>query len=274
MTELGNQLLKAGLIVFVATLSLVLVQVLRRRVLQAFRTKGHLPEDQRQRAVTLVGLGGWILDIVIAAAAVLMLLSNWGVNIVPLLASAGVAGLAISLGAQTLIRDLIGGFFVLIENQYSVGDIIQVGAITGQVERLTLRTTLVRDQAGLLYSIPNGEVRIVANQTKAWSRAVVDVAVAYEENLDRVLHALSHTLEAFAADPSMVGVLLEPPQIVAPASLGDWAITLRVMAKTTPGKQWDVSRELRRRILATFGQENIRQPYPRQEVYLHRSEDT
>ncbi len=133
--------------------------------------------------------------------------------------------------------------------------------------RITLRATYVRDINGHLHIVPNGEVRIVSNQTKEWSRALVDVGVAYEEDLDRALHVLEGVAAAFAQDPAFEPQLLEPPQVVGPVSLGDWAITVRVMVKTQPGKQWGVARELQKRILATCEREDITLPYPRQEVW-------
>ena len=129
--------------------------------------------------VTFVQILRWGADVLIVGSALLMLLSTFGVDITPLLASVGVAGLAVSLGTQSLIKDLIGGFLILAENQYAVGDSIQVGNVSGNVERITLRATYVRDINGYLHIVPNGEVRIVANQTKGWSRALVDVGVAW-----------------------------------------------------------------------------------------------
>jgi small-conductance mechanosensitive channel len=267
MTFLEEHLLSGALIITVAILGLAAAQIVRKRLLRALKSQERLPHERRQQVLTLVEVTGWGIAVVIIGAAILMLLSNLGINISPLLASAGVAGLAIGLGAQTLIKDLIGGFFVLVENQYAVGDTIQVGSLTGQVEHLTLRTTTVRGADGQLYIIPNGEVRIVSNLTKEWSRAIVDVGVAYEEDLDRVLGVLGDAAASFALDPAFAPHLLEAPQVLGPMSLGDWAITMRVMVKTRPGKQWEVARELRKRILAVCEHEGIVLPYPRQETW-------
>jgi small-conductance mechanosensitive channel len=267
MTFLEEHLLSGALIITVAILGLAAAQIVRKRLLRALKSQERLPHERRQQVLTLVEVTGWGIAVVIIGAAILMLLSNLGINISPLLASAGVAGLAIGLGAQTLIKDLIGGFFVLVENQYAVGDTIQVGSLTGQVEHLTLRTTTVRGADGQLYVIPNGEVRIVSNLTKEWSRAIVDVGVAYEEGLDRVLGVLGDAAASFALDPAFAPHLLEAPQVLGPMSLGDWAITMRVMVKTRPGKQWEVARELRKRILAVCEHEGIVLPYPRQETW-------
>jgi small-conductance mechanosensitive channel len=267
MTIWEKHLLSGALIITVAILSLTAAQIVRKRLLHTLISQQRLPHERQQQALTLVEVIGWGIAVVIIGATILMLLSDFGINITPLLASAGVAGLAVGLGAQTLIKDLIGGFFVLVENQYAVGDTIQVGALTGQVEHLTLRTTTVRGADGQLHVIPNGEVRIVSNLTKEWSRAIVDVGVAYEEDLDRVLGVLGDAAASFALDPAFAPHLLEAPQVLGPMSLGDWAITVRVMVKTRPGKQWEVARELRKRILAVCEQEGIVLPYPRQETW-------
>jgi small conductance mechanosensitive channel len=195
------------------------------------------------------------------------------VDITPLLASVGVVGLALSLGAQTLIKDFIAGMLILIENQYAVGDLIAVGAVSGVVERLTLRTTHVRDVHGKLHIVPNGEVRVVSNGSRDWARALVDIGVAYEEDLERVLAVLEQVAEAFAQDPAVASQLLERPQVLGPLSLGDWAITVRVMVKTPAGQQWGVAQALRKRILAACDREKIVLPYPRQEVLLSKAEN-
>jgi small-conductance mechanosensitive channel len=267
MTLLEKHLLSGALIITVAILGLIAAQFVRKRLLRALRSREHLSHERQQQALTLVEVIGWGIAVVIVGAAILMLLSDFDINITPLLASAGVAGLALSLGAQTLIKDLIGGFFVLIENQYAVGDTIQVGSLSGQVEHLTLRTTTIRGADGQLHTIPNGEVRIVSNLSREWSLADVDVGVAYEEDLDRVLSVLGDAATSFALDPVFAPDLLEAPQVLGPMDLGDWAVIVRVMVKTRPGKQWAVARELRKRILAACDREGIVLPYPRQETW-------
>lgn len=270
MDRLSSLLIAIVPIVVLAVLGLIAVRFLRRWMRRIVRSAKDLHEERRQQLDTLVHIFHWVADIVIVSAALLMILSAFNINITPLLTSMGVAGLALSLGAQTLIKDLIGGFLVLVENQYAVGDVIQVGSVSGTVEQLTLRATYVRDLDGNLHVVPNGEVRIVSNRTKDWSRAVVEVGVAYEEDLDRVLCVMEGVAESFARDPAFEPQLLGPPQVMGPVSLGDWAVTVRVMVKTRPGKQWEIARELRKRILAVCERENITLPYPRQEVLLQR----
>ena len=263
-----SPLVSGALIAGLTVVGLAVVQFLGRRALRFARSVKHVREARRQQLVTLIQILEWGASLLIAGSALLMGLSTFGVDITPLLASAGIAGLAVSLGAQSLIKDLIGGFLILVENQYAVGDSIQLKDVSGQVERITLRTTYVRDINGDLYVVPNGEVRVVANKTKGWSRALVDVGVAYEEDQDRVLSVLERIAETLANYPAFGPRLLGPPQVLGPLSLGDWAITVRVMVKTQPGKQWEVARELRKRINATFAREGIAMPYPRQEVLV------
>ncbi|MDY6877289.1 MAG: mechanosensitive ion channel family protein [Chloroflexota bacterium] len=268
MDRLESPLISSLLIVALTALGLAVAQFLGKRFLRTVHSMEHLREARRQQLLTLVQVLRWVVAVLVVGSALMMLLSTFGVDITPLLANAGVAGLAVSLAAQTLIKDLIGGFLILVENQYAVGDSIQVGDVSGTVERITLRGTYIRDINGFLHFVPNGEVRIVSNQTKEWSRALVDIGVAYEEDMNRVIDTLERVAEAFAQDPTFEPQLLEPPQVVGPVSLGDWAITVRVMVKTQPGKQWGVARELQKRILATCEREDITLPYPRQEVWV------
>jgi small conductance mechanosensitive channel len=272
LNDIISPWISSAIIVVLACLGLIVVQFLGRRILRVVRSMGQLREARRQQLLTLAQILRWGAGVLIVGTALLMLLSTLGIDITPLLTSVGVAGLALSLGAQTLIKDLIGGLLVLVENQYVVGDSIQVGDVSGQVERLTLRATYLRDVKGGLHVIPNGEVRIVGNMTKDWSRALVDVGVAYEEDIDHVLRVLETTVEAFAQDPELGPQLLGPPKVLGPLSLGEWAFTVRVMAKTPPGKHWGVARELRKRILFACEKEDITLPYPRQEVWVRNPE--
>jgi small-conductance mechanosensitive channel len=266
LDELRSLLVVVVLSVVLATFGLVAMRLFRRWTKRIILSAENLHGERRQQLDTFVHIFHWAANILIIIAALLMVLSAFDINIAPLLTSVGVAGLAVSLGAQTLIKDLIGGLLILVENQYTVGDFIQVQDVEGTVEQLTLRATYLRDQDGNLHVVPNGEVRIVSNRTKDWSRAVVDVGVAYEEDLDRVLRVLEELVEDFVSD--FGPQLLEPPQVIGPVSLGDWAVTVRVTAKTRPGKQWEIARELRKRVLATCEREGITLPYPRQEILM------
>jgi len=264
-------LLTSGLrIAFIFVVGLIASRWLR--VLSARLEKliaGAAPtEDEAQRARTLTRVSRSTALVTIAITAGLMIMRELGLDIAPLIAGASVIGVAVGLGAQTLIRDIIGGFFILLEDQFAVGDAIQVGNIGGGVEKMTLRATFLRDLEGTLHVVPNGEMRIVSNRTKDWSRAVVDLGVAYEEDIGRVVAALGEIGHDFYQDEEFAPLLLEEPAVTGVEALGDWTVTVRIMAKTKPGKQWDVARELRRRIKETFEQEGIEMPYPRQEVLM------
>ena len=267
--NLTHLLASTVLIVVLTALGVLAVHLAGRRVHAWTQALTRVRAARKQQLVTLIHIVQWTLGVLLVGSAVLTLLGTFGIDITPLLASVGVAGLAISLGAQSLIKDLIGGVLIIVENQYAVGDFITVGSASGQVERITLRTTQVRARNGDLHIVPNGEVRILANQTKGWSRAVVEVGVAYEEDLERALGVLRASGEAFAQDPAFAKGLLEPPQVMGPMSLGDAAVILRVEVKTEPGRQWEIGRELRRCILADCEREGVSLPYPRQEVWVH-----
>ena len=264
-------LLTSGLrIAFIFVVGLIASRWLR--VLSARLEKliaGAAPtEDEAQRARTLTRVSRSTALVTIAITAGLMIMRELGLDIAPLIAGASVIGVAVGLGAQSLISDVIGGFFILLEDQFAVGDSIQVGNIAGGVEKMTLRATFLRDLEGTLHVVPNGEMRIVSNRTKDWSRAVVDLGVAYEEDIGRVVAALGEIGHDFYQGEEFAPLLLEEPMVTGVEALGDWTVTVRIMVKTKPGKQWDVARELRRRIKETFEQEGIEMPYPRQEVLM------
>lgn len=267
--NLVRLLATSATIVGLAVMGVITIHLASRRALGWAQGLDRLAGGRRQQLVTLIQITRWLANIGLLVAAVMMLLSTFGIDITPLLASVGVAGLAVSLGAQSLIKDLIGGVLILVENQFAVGDTIQVGSASGAVEQITLRTTRLRAVNGDLYVVPNGEVRILANQTRDWSRVQVDLGVAYEQDLDRVLQVLESSVAGFAEAPEMGSRLLEPPSVLGIVSLGDSAAIVRVAVKTQPGEQWAVGRELRRFLLAVCEREGVELPYPRQEVWVH-----
>jgi small conductance mechanosensitive channel len=178
------------------------------------------------------------------------------------LASAGIAGLAISLGAQNLIKDFIGGFMILIGDQYVVGDTIEVGSVSGQVERVTLRVTYIRDARGIQYLVPNGDIRTMANHNKAWACALVDVDIAYEQDPDHVASVLQSAADEFANNPDYSPSILDKPEVSEQFIKGDKAITLRVSIKTRPDKRIEFTRELQKLILQVCDRENISISFP------------
>lgn len=206
--------------------------------------------------------------VVIISTVIITVLNELGVSIGPLLASVGVVGLALGLGAQTLVKDVISGLFVLIENQYTVNDVVEIAGIVGVVEEMNLRLTKIRDINGTLHLIPNGEIRVVANRVRDWSRAIVDVGITYEADVDRAMAALRVIGEEVRQDPEIGPLLLEDPTVTGVEGLEDWAVRLRLMVKTEPNKQWDVMRWLRRKIHLEFAEKGVEIAYPRQNVVV------
>ncbi|MCA9874939.1 MAG: mechanosensitive ion channel family protein [Anaerolineales bacterium] len=243
----------------------LLVRFVTRRV-KSLDAKDDTLLDRRADTISDVLYSAGL--VVIFVTALVMVLEEIGVPIAPLLASVGVVGLALGLGAQTLVKDVISGLFILLENQYMITDVIEVNGIVGNVEMMTLRATTLRDAAGTLYIVPNGEIRIVANRTRDWSRAIIDVGIAYEADVDRALAALQSIGEEMVADAEIGPLLLEAPQVTGVEGLEEWAVRLRMMVKTKPNQQWDVQRYLRRRIRLEFADQGIDLAFPRQEVAL------
>ncbi len=222
--------------------------------------------EREKRAHTVASLlrtAGTTLVVIVAA---MMAFREIGLDITPLIAGAGVAGLAIGFGAQSLIKDVIAGFFILLEDQFHVGDVIQAAGVSGQVEHMTLRMTIVRDLQGTVHFIPNGEIKVASNLTKQWSRAVLEIGVRYEEDVDHVIAVLTEVGRSLADDEVFGKMVLEPPQVLGVEGLTDSQVTIRILAKTLPLKQWEVAREFRRRIKARFDREGIQTPYPHRVV--------
>jgi small conductance mechanosensitive channel len=205
--------------------------------------------------------------VVIVTVAILMTF-NVFINIAPILAGAGILGLAVSFGAQSLVRDVISGFFFLVENQFAVGDVIEAAGKGGVVEKMTLRVVILRDLDGSMHVIPNGEIKVVSNKTRGWSRAVVDISVPHTEDLDRALEVVRDEAAQFSSDP-VWGVQLDGPvEVLGVESLTDNTVVIRTLLKTQPGSQWSVAREFRRRLKNRFSRETIDSPYQQRRVQV------
>jgi moderate conductance mechanosensitive channel len=257
------------IVIFVAIIAYRVVRVLIDRLLQReIEEEDPLVRRLReQRAQTLASLLGNVAAMAVVIVAALTILDIVLDNIGPILASFGIIGLAFSFGAQSLVKDVISGTFMLMEGQFGVGDVVRVANVSGLVEKITLRTTVLRDIEGAVHIVPNGEITTVTNMTKAWSRAVLHVSVAYREDVDRVMDVLRDILRDFHADPDWGALLPEEPVVPGVESSADSAFVIRVMARTLPLKQWDVARELRRRIKIRFDAERIEIPFPHTTLY-------
>lgn len=186
----------------------------------------------------------------------------------PLLAAASVVGLAVSFGAQSLVKDVIAGFFILVENQFAVGDVIEAGGKSGSVERMTLRVVMLRDLRGVLHIVPNGQITTVSNLTRSWSRAVIEVGVGYGTDLDTALKVFRDELQKFRADPAWKSRFEGDSDVLGVEQLGEHAVVIRTVLRTVPGAQWDVAREFRRRIKNRLDAEDIEIPYPQRTVHV------
>lgn len=215
-----------------------------------------------QRAKTIGDLFKSIVTGLLVAIVGTMMLSELGLDIAPIIASAGIIGLALGFGAQSLVKDFLSGVFMILEDQYGVGDVVDVGEASGTIEAVSLRITRLRDLNGTVWYVPNGTILRVGNMSQNWSRAVVDVAVAYDADLARTTAVLQEVAHAVWEDEDLRGVVIEEPEVTGVESLAADGIHLRVLVKTAPMEQWGVARDVRRRIIARFEAEGIPLPFP------------
>lgn len=234
--------------------------------------QGSLEQNSRrsQRALTLASMLRSSMRTVILFAAALSLLSAVGLNITPLLASAGVVGLALGFGAQSLVRDVIAGSFILFEDQYGVGDQVDIDGKVGLVERMNLRITQLRSGAGELITLPNGSIKIVCNQSKEWARAILEVPIDHDSDVDRALQIIEEEgLKLRAESPARV---LEAPEVLGIQAFGESGLTLKVIMKTAPLQQGGVTADWRRRVKFAFDHEGIKLPRPQRVLRIVSSE--
>jgi small-conductance mechanosensitive channel len=209
-------------------------------------------ERRKQRVRALGAILRSIASVTIFSIASVVILGDLGINLAPLLASAGVVGIAIGFGAQSMVRDYLAGIFMLVEDQYGVGDVITIGDATGTVENVTLRVTRMRDVSGIVWHIRNGAIEQVGNESQGWARAVIDFPVPYEVDLAEIRSLLSGAAETLWDDPVWRVVLLDPPEVWGAQEISSSEVTMRIVAKTAPLRQWEVERELRARVKAAI----------------------
>ncbi len=226
-------------------------------------------ERLQLRVSTFSGVTKSIATAICVGVGILLALVSLGIDIVPLLAGASLVGVAVSLASQNLIKDAINGFLIILEDQYALGDVIAVGNVGGLVENLNLRMTQVRDSEGRLITIPNSEIKIVANLSSRWSRADLTVPVAYEADVDEALKLIEHIALEMDRDPQWQRQIIETPQVLGIDLFGDRGLMIRVWIKTQPLKQWDVAREYRRRLKVAFDQAGISIPVPQQAIWVN-----
>ena len=222
-----------------------------------------LPAPELERRVQTIGrLVVRIAGSAIAVVAVLMALRLFGIDIGPAVAGLGVVGIAVGFGAQTLVRDWLAGIFIVLENQYSQGDVVRIAGVDGTVEDFSLRRTTLRDLDGTVHTVPNGQITVASNMTRLWARVNLDVNVAYDTDLDRAAELIDRIGLDLQSDAEWGPRLLEPPAVVRVEGLSDSAVALKVLGQVRAAEQWAVAGELRKRILAEFTRAGIKVPYP------------
>ena len=250
-----------ALIAIVAVVSAILwlASILEGRIIALLARRGEQRpgEESEARAKTLVSVLHNALRTVAIVVGVIMVLDELAVPVGPLLGGVAVVGLAVAFGAQSLIKDYFTGFLVLLEQQYVIGDVVQLGNSVGEVERISLRLTVLRDQEGRVHFVPHGQITTVINQTHGWARAVVEIRVAYREDIDRVLNELKSLAEGLRADSQFGPFIIDAPQILGVDALSNTALVVKVRMKTLPTKRDEIKRELLRRINKRFSELGI-----------------
>ncbi|HOO45293.1 MAG TPA: mechanosensitive ion channel family protein, partial [Deltaproteobacteria bacterium] len=260
------------LILFIAWIATIilkkLLKKLKAHLMERTRSSGEYAEEASKRADTLTGLIRQAFLIGLWVIVVLIILKELGIEIAPILAGAGVLGLAVGFGAQNLVRDVISGFFFILENQVRVGDVAVVNGTGGLVEQINFRTIVLRDLAGVVHVFPNGTVNTLSNMTKTWSGYVFDLGVAYKEDTDKVVKIIEQVGREMKRDANFGQLMLEVPEIFGVDKFGDSAVVIKGRLKTKPIQQWAVGREFLRRIKYAFDAGGIEIPFPHQTVYF------
>lgn len=263
----GTRILLIVLVSFVAyyILKKIIARLVKVAVLPT-EPGDTIGEEQREQ--TLTQIFTIALKIIICIISGLMIAAEFGVKIAPLLASAGVVGLALGFGGQYLIKDIISGLFIILENQYRIDDFIEVAGLSGKVEKITLRVTRLRDLDGNTHHIPHGEIKTVSNLSKTFSRVNIDIGVAYGTNINKVAAIINETGAQLAQDPEWAEKIITAPKFLRVQDLGDSSVVVKILGDTKPSQQWAVSGELRKRIYEAFNNNNVEIPFPQTVIHV------
>jgi moderate conductance mechanosensitive channel len=266
-------LLSSGLkIIFIVIgafiLNKVIVRFIEKAVRIAVRPDGISSKDaEEKRENTLIQIFTTTANIGILVITALMVLQEFGVEIAPILAAAGIVGLAFGFGGQYLIRDIISGLFIILENQYRIGDVVSFDNVSGSVQEISLRKTTLRDLDGTVHHIPHGEIKKVSNLTKDFSRINLDMGVGYNTNLEHVITVINRVGNELANDTLWKNSIILAPQFLRVNDFADSAIMLKILGETLPSKQWEVTGELRKRLKVAFDKEGIEIPFPQMVIH-------
>lgn len=263
-------LIVVGAFVAVRILHTVVRRVLRSVVEKTYKLRDHVAQEKRQVMLEGIALAG--IKPVVWIIAGLMIISELGADIGPLLATAGIAGLALGFGAQHMFKDLIAGLFIILEDQYRKGDVVRVGGVSGLVQDITLHRTVLRDLDGVEHTIPNGEISVTSNMTKVWSRAHLNIGVSYSTDLDKAINVLNQVGKDMAEDEKWKDDFTKPIEVAGVDDFADSAIMIKVLGDTKPMRQWDVMREFRKRVKVAFDRTGIEIPFPHRTVYIHQEQ--
>lgn len=276
MKKVLDWLFSSGLhILLVIILTWIAVKIIKKlsgRLIQLVAQQKDDGEFQK-RMQTLGAMVRYVLLFAVIAVAVMIVMKELGIDIGPVLAAAGIVGLAVGFGAQSLVKDIISGFFILLEDQIRVGDVVNIGDKGGLVEKVSLRTTVLRDLAGNVHYVPNGHINVVTNMTKDYSRYVFDIGIAYREDVDEVIKVIKGIDEELRSDPEFKDDILEPIEILGLDQFADSAVVIKARTTTLPIKQWKVGREFNRRLKKRFDELNIEIPFPHVTLYMGEGKD-
>jgi len=272
------EILSHGVRILFILLFVQIIRKLSRSFIESVIRKIVLPsnfsskEAEKKREDTLIRIFTMSTDILVITIGSLMILSEIGFPIGPLLGAAGIAGIAFGFGGQYLIRDLIAGIFMIMENQYRIGDVVCFDGTCGLVEDISLRMTTLRDLDGTVHHIPHGEIKRVANLSKDFSRVNLNIGVSYSSNLEKVISVVNEVGKTLATDSEWKKHILTPPQFLRVDGFGDSSIIIKILGDTKPLKQWDVSGELRKRIKIAFDKEGIEIPFPQRVIHQAKNQ--
>jgi small conductance mechanosensitive channel len=274
-TQVGHWLITSGLrILLVLAVTFIIIKIIGLSLDYAFiRLEKRQDGEMRKRTDTLKAVVRNVINMALMAVAVIMILDNLGVKIGPILTAAGVLGVAVGFGAQQLVRDVINGFFILLDDQIRVGDVVDIAGKSGLVETVNLRMTTLRDAAGNVHFVRNGEITVVTNMTKEFSRYVFDIGVAYRENVDEVIRVIQLVDEDMRRDPVFQQDILEPIEVLGLDKFADSAVIIKARTKTRPLRQWAVGREFNRRLKMKFDEMGIEIPFPHMTLYAGVGKD-
>ncbi len=275
-TQLTITFLRSGiriaLIIFLTLIILRMIRVLARK-LAGLVNQQELDLESTKRAETLGLVIRHSLNVLLVAVAVITVLSELGIEIGPVLAAAGIVGVAVGFGAQSLIKDMINGFFILAQDQIRVGDVVEVAGKSGLVEKVSLKLTVLRDISGNVHFVPNGAIEIVTNMTKDFSRYLFEIGVTYSQDVDRAVAVIREVDESLRQDPEYRQDIVEPLEILGLDRFADSSVIIRARTTTRPGQQWRIGREFNRRLKQKFDETGISFPFPTRTVYNVKGED-